>query len=67
MKNQEVIKELMLDIYQVGKTITVWNCISNLFSAVKNEAIPNEQLDLLCDVLLEHCKRENIDTEINIG
>ena len=64
MKQTNTKRELMLDLYEVGESLTVWAYIGKMFDALKNDKITNEQYDLLSGDLLEYCKRENIPTTI---
>lgn len=64
MKKTNTKRELMLDLYEVGESLTVWAYILKMFDALKNEQITNEQYDLLSGDLLEYCRRENIPTTL---
>lgn len=56
------IRELILDLYEVGETINAFEYALRMCEALRHEEITLEQFDLLSGTLELYCKQNNIRT-----
>jgi len=66
MENVKTLRELMLDLYEVGETINPFGYALKLAQALRKGEITFEQYDLLCGSLQIYCQREKISTSNEI-
>jgi hypothetical protein len=66
MKNKNTLRELMLDLCEVGETMNAYGYALKMMKALSNKEITSEQFKLLAGDLQIHCQREKIETSNEI-
>ena len=67
MKNQtNTLRELMLDLCEVGETINSFGYALKMMEALRDEKITSTQFHLLAGDLQIHCQKEKIETSNEI-
>ena len=61
----KTLRNLMLDLYEVGETLTPYVYALNLMEALKQDQIDSDQFQLLSGSFELYCKKEKISTNIN--
>lgn len=59
---KKVIRELMIDLYEVGETMTSFGYALKMCVALRNNEITLEQFDMLSGDLYLHCQKNKIAT-----
>ena len=66
MKQERIIRELMLCLYEVGETLTSFEYAQLIMKALELDQITSEQFNLLSGELQMYCESENIPTSNEI-
>jgi hypothetical protein len=66
MKNSTTLRNLMLDLCEVGESISAFAYASKLMKAVSTNEITFNQFELLSGDLYLHCQRNKIQTSNEI-
>ena len=66
MKNSTTLRNLMLDLCEVGESINSFGYASKLMKALKKNQITFNQFELLCGDLYLHCQKNKIETSNDI-
>ena len=66
MTNTNTLRELMLDLCEVGETMNAYGYALKMMKALSNKEITSEQFNLLSGSLQIHCRREKIETSNEI-
>ena len=66
MENLKTLRELMLDLYEVGETMNAFGYALKLIKALTKKEITFEQYDRLCGTFQIYCQREKIETSNQI-
>ena len=66
MNNTNTLRELMLDLCEVGETINAYGYALKMMKALSDKKITSEQYHLLSGSLQIHCQREKIETSNEI-
>lgn len=60
------IRELHLDLCEVGDTLSAFEYALKMCKALRNKEITFDQFDMLCGDLYSYCNRNNIPTSNEI-
>ena len=66
MNNTTTLRELMLDLCEVGETMNAFGYALKMMKALNDKEITSEQFKLLAGSLQIHCQREKIQTSNEI-
>jgi hypothetical protein len=64
-KNQ-TLRNLLLDLYEVGESINAFQYAYDMMIALKNDEITPREYELLSGSFYLHCKRNQIETSNEI-
>jgi hypothetical protein len=66
MNNTTTLRELMLDLCEVGETMNAFTYALKMMKALNDKEITSEQFKLLAGSLQIYCQREKIQTSNEI-
>jgi len=66
MKNSSTLRNLMLDLCDVGESMTAFGYASKLMKALRTNQITFNQFELLSGDLYLHCQKNKVQTSNEI-